>query len=107
MKVGDKIKFKAEKQRYTIQAMNERYLICTKPFNPMHTVLYTIVDLEKQIRGRENLVFGMGAETTEQCEEMLERLTIGTEDGMKSEISHRNYLTLDIENICPPPSSKQ
>jgi hypothetical protein len=40
----------------------------------------------------ENLVFGMGAETREECEEMLERLTQG-----RSDISHRNRVELNIE----------
>lgn len=32
-KVGDKIKFAEEKQRYTVKAVSGRYLIYTKPFN--------------------------------------------------------------------------
>jgi hypothetical protein len=61
-KIGDKIKFKREKQRYTIQATDGRYLICTKPFNAKKTVIYTIVDLKEKIRGTDNLVFGHGYE---------------------------------------------
>lgn len=91
-KVGDKVKFKREKQRYTIQACNDRYLICTKPMNALKTVLYTIVDLKEKIRGAENLVFGLGAETKQSCEEMLFRIT--TND---TEISYRNRIPLDLE----------
>lgn len=90
--IGDRIKFAEEKQKYTIQSRNERYLICTKPFNPKHTVLYTIVDLQKGIRGTENLIFGMGAETKEDCDAMLKRLDSG-----ETEISHRNHIQLFIE----------
>lgn len=93
MKVGDKIKFKKEKQRYTVQACNEKFAVCTKPFNPKKTVLYTIIDFEKDIRGTENLVFGMGAETKADCEEMLQRITDG-----ETEVSHRNWCNLDIES---------
>lgn len=89
--VGDKIKFEEEKQAYTIRARNDRFLICTKPFNLKKTVLYSIVDLHEGIRGTENLVFGMGAETDWQCWEMLTRLVEGT-----SEISRRNYIELKI-----------
>lgn len=92
MKVDDKIKFRCEKQRYTVQACNDRFAVCTKPFNCRKTVLYSVIDFERQIRGTENLVFGMGAETREQCEEMLARLTAG-----ESEVSHRNRINLDIE----------
>lgn len=90
--VGDRIKFKEEKQRYTIQACDERFLICTKPFNARKTVLYTIADLKKQIRGTENLIFCMGFETRELCQEALERLQKG-----ESEVSYRNRIPLNIE----------
>jgi hypothetical protein len=96
LEVGQKIKFREEKQRYRVQAANRRYAICTKPFNLKHTVLYTIVDLEKDIRGTENLIFGMGAETREKCLEMLVRLA-----GGESEVSHRNFIWLDIEAVEP------
>ena len=89
--VGTKVKFYNEKQRYTVQASNVAFCVCTKPFNAQKTVLYTIIDWERNVRGAENLVLGMGAETREQCEAMLERLTTG-----KSEVSHRNFTTLKI-----------
>ena len=91
MRVGDKVWFSGEKRLYTVKACDERYVICTKPFNLKHTVLYTIIDRVKQIRGTENLVFCMGFETTEQCEEALERLSKG-----ESEITRRNRVPLHI-----------
>lgn len=94
MKVGDRIKFVEEKQKYTVRAIGERYAICTKPFNLKKTVLYTIIDFEKNIRGTESLIFCMGAETDEQCIEMLHRLETGV-----SEISFRNRISLRIEKI--------
>lgn len=96
--VGSKIKFESEKQRYTVQASDERYAVCNKPMNALKTVLYTIVDFKNNIRGTENLVFGMGAETREECEEMLARLNLPFGEG-PSEVSHRNYRELDIEKI--------
>ena len=92
--VGAKIKFKAEKQRYTVQASNERFAVCTKPFNAQRTVLYTIIDFEQQIRGTENLIFGMGFETRGLCEEALERLSKG-----ETEVSRRNQIPLDIAHL--------
>lgn len=77
--------------------MNDRFLVCTKPFNLKHTILYTIIDMEKEIRGPENLIFGLGAETDQQCEQMLERLTKG-----ESEVSQRRSIPLKIFTIhCP------
>lgn len=92
--VGAKIKFKEEKQKYTVKASNIAFAICTKPFNAKKTVFYTIIDWHNKIRGAENLVFGMGAETRKQCQEMLERLTQG-----ESEVSHRNQIALKIEEL--------
>jgi len=93
---GTKIQFREEKQAYTIQAANERFAVCTKPFNPQHTVLYTVIDWEQSIRGTENLIFGMGTETQEQCQEMLKRLTAG-----ETQVSRRNWVALNIREIRP------
>jgi hypothetical protein len=100
-KPGDKVRFVEERQAYTIQARSKRYLVCTKPFNPKRTVLYTVVDLEKAIRGTENLIFGAGAETVELCEEMIARLEGHTE--WRTEISHRNFIPLKVEAVIKGP----
>lgn len=97
-RIGTKIWIKEEKRPYKVRAKGNRYLVCTKPFNPKHTVLYTIIDLQKNIRGTENLVFGMGAETDEQCIEMVNRLE-SKDDAEKTEISHRNRIELNIEKV--------
>jgi hypothetical protein len=94
LKKGDKVWFPGEKQGYTVRARNDRYAICTKPFNPRKTVLYTIIDFKQQIRGTENLIFCMGFETDKQCEEALERLI-----NRESEITRRNRVPLVIEKI--------
>lgn len=72
--IGSKIRFEREKQKYTVQASNEYFAICTKPFNPKKTVLYTIIDWREDIRGAENLIFCMGAETREKCEQCFKEL---------------------------------
>lgn len=115
--VGSRVKFRSEVQRYTVQASDERFAICTKPFNPRRTVLYSIIDFVEGVRGPEDLVFGMGAETRQQCEEMLDRLNGREPDraqtervyvaaGLsisdipapcRSEVSHRHRCLLDIE----------
>lgn len=90
--VGDKVKFRRDRRSFTVRACNERFAVCTKPFNLRNTTLYTVVDFEQNIRGRENLIFPMGAETDEQCCDMLSRLVQGV-----SAVSHRNFVELDIE----------
>ncbi len=91
MNIGDRILFAEEKRPYRIKAMNDRFLVCTKPYNPKRTVLYTIVDLKENVRGTENTVFCMGFETDEDCNEALVRLESG-----ESEVSHRNRIALNI-----------
>lgn len=95
--VGSRIRFAEERRPYTVRAANNRFLVCTKPFNLKHTVLYSVVDFKRQIRGTENLIFGMGAETDEQCRAMLVRLVSG-----ESEVSHRNNVILNITLIDGP-----
>lgn len=96
--VGSRIKFASEGQRYTVQARSERYAICTKPFNARRTVLYTIIDFQRGVRGRDNLIFGRGYETREACEENLAEMTpSGT-----VEVSWRHYVPLDIEAVETP-----
>ncbi|QWS68207.1 hypothetical protein SEA_VANLEE_90 [Gordonia phage VanLee] len=89
--VGTRLWFADEAQPYTVRASNVAFAVCTKPFNLRRTVLYTVVDWRNEIRGTENLVFGFGAETDEQCQEMLARLTAG-----ESEVSYRNVTALNI-----------
>ncbi len=89
--LGEKVKFASEKQRYTVRAMNDRFAVCTKPFNPRKTVLYTVVDFRDRVHGPEALIFQRGAETDEQCHAMLERITSG-----ETEISRRNRIELDL-----------
>jgi hypothetical protein len=94
LRVGSKVKFTEEKQAYTVRASNIAFAICTKPFNAQKTVLYTIIDWMNNRRGTENLVFGRGVETDEECQEMLERLTQGD-----SAVSERNNIPLKITKL--------
>ena len=101
-KVGDKIKFAEEKRSYTVRACNLRFLVCTKPFNLRpNTVIYTLVDLAKQIRGTNNYIFNPWDYVSDQdCEECLHELTkrvIKRDLGEDScEISHRTQIDLNI-----------
>lgn len=91
---GSKVYFHEYKRPYTVRCRNERFLICTQPFNLKKTVLYTIIDLEKNIRGTENLIFCMGYESDLDCLEALERL-----QSNESEVSKRNFVQLDIKKV--------
>lgn len=94
VKPGSLIKFEKETRSYRVKACNKKFAIATKPH--FGTVLYTIVDWEQNIRGRENLIFCMGFEKVKSCEEALERLT-----NNESAVSTRYYCQLDIQKIIP------
>lgn len=90
--IGDKIYIPNEKKPYTVKARDERYIICTKPFNPQRTVLYFIIDLEARRRAPDDRVFCSGYETDEQCAERLKEL-----QNSKIELSWRRGVPLDID----------
>ena len=90
LKPGDHVFVWNEVRPYRVKCRDERFIICTKPFNPKRTVMYFIVDLERHVRGTDNSVFCSGYETQEQCEERLKELQEG-----RIEVSYRNYVPLD------------
>ena len=90
--VGDKVYIPGHKRPFRVRCRDNRYIICTKPFNPRHTVLYFIIDLEEKRRGPDNLVFCYGYETDEDCLDNLKMLQEG-----KIEVSHRHDVPLDID----------
>ena len=90
LKTGDPVFVWNEVRPYSVKCRDERFIICTKPFNPKRTVMYFIVDLERYVRGTDNSVFCSGYETQEQCEERLKELREG-----RIEVSYRNYVPLD------------
>jgi hypothetical protein len=103
-KVGDRLKFTEERQSYTIQAINERYAVCTKPFNCQKTVLYTILDFKEGIRGPNDLVFNMYEyEKQDGCQEYLNDLMLPERhpDYRMHQISYRHRCKLSIEKHTP------
>ena len=90
LKPGDPVYIRNEVRPYRVKCRDERFIICTKPFNPQRTVMYFIADLERWERGTDNMIFCSGYETQEQCEERLKELQTGW-----IEVSHRNCVPLD------------
>lgn len=98
--VGDKIKFKSEKQRYTVQACDDRFVIATKPFNARKTFLYTIIDLKEKIRGADDWHCKHEYNIPEEARLGLIGLNNnGLYDIQSIQISHRNRVKLDIERV--------
>ncbi|SEU09584.1 hypothetical protein SAMN05443270_3108 [Lacrimispora sphenoides] len=90
--IGDKIYISNEKKPYTVKARDNRYIICTKPFNPQRTVLYFIIDLEAKRRAPDDRVFCSGYETDEHCMARLRELQSG-----KIGLSWRRGIPLDVD----------
>ena len=92
VEVGDKVYIPSEKRPYKVRARDDRYIICTKPFNARHTVFYFIIDLVNEWRAPDNMIFCHGYESDEDCAERLKELQEG-----KIELSRRRGIPLDIE----------
>ncbi len=92
VEIGDKVYVPKEKRPYRVRARDERYIICTKPYNPQRTVRYFIVDLKERVRGPDNMVFCSGYESDEDCAERLKELQSG-----EIEVSWRRHVDLDID----------
>lgn len=92
VEVGDKVYIPDQKRPFRVRARDDRYIICTKPFNPQHTVIYFIVDLVNKWRAPDNMIFCSGYETDEQCQERLQELQSG-----EIELSRRRGIPLDID----------
>ena len=77
--VGDRVWFVEERLAYTVQAVSPdgRWVAATKPFAARRTVLYTVIDRDRQVRGRDDH-FGLGYETREACEAAIARFADGS-----------------------------
>lgn len=92
VEVGDMVYVPDEDEPYKVKVRDDRYIICTKPYKPMDTVKYFIVDLKEMRRGPDNMVFCSGYETTRQCKHRLHELQKG-----KIEVSQRYGIMLDVD----------
>ena len=90
--IGDKIYIPTDKRPYKVKARDDRYIICTKPFNLEHTVLYFIIDLKDKWRAPDDRVFCSGYETDEDCVERLRELQSG-----EIKLSWRRGVPLDVD----------
>lgn len=90
--IGDKIYVPTDKKPYRVRCKDDRYIICTKPMNLYHTVLYFIIDLKEKLRGPDDRVFCDGYETDEQCLERLKEL-----ENNEIRVSWRRSVKLDVD----------
>ena len=95
---GDSVWFSTSKKSFKVRECNDRFAICTQPFNLRpKTVLYTIIDFDRDVRGEDNLIFTVyDYYSDEDCKQAMEDLMCG-----EIEVSYkRNKNTiLDIVKV--------
>lgn len=89
LKVGQQVKFNNDRLWFTVQACNERFIVCNAVTKA--DTYHTIIDLDQGVRGDDNLVFHQGYDDREHCEARLKDFISG-----EIEISHRNRVPLVI-----------
>lgn len=85
------MKLSATKRLWNVRARGDRYIILTQPFNPRRSFIYTVIDLNRGIRGPHNS-YGHPITTEEEIATAIAALESG-----EIEISRRRAVTLDIE----------
>lgn len=120
--VGDKVRFAPYRRAMTVRAVTTsgRFVILTMPFPLKKTVLYTVIDFERNVRGTDDH-YGLGYETDDQIAAALEAFQ-ATEDDLNGKaireakargetscpyilaanVSRRNYVQLDIVAVIRP-----
>lgn len=94
----DRVWFEGDKKPFKVRCANGSFAICTKPYNfKPHTVIYTIIDFQRGVRGMDNMVFSChDYYSDEDCEMALEELISGK---MEVSYKHSKYVKLDIVRI--------
>lgn len=90
--IGDKVYIPEHKRPFRVKARDDRYIICTKPYNPRRTVIYFIIDLQDKWRAPDDRVFCSGYGTEDDCKKRLEELQSG-----EISLSTRRGIPLDID----------
>lgn len=119
LSVGDRVFFAPYKRAMTVRAVTTggRFAILTMPFAAKQTVIYTVIDFERRVRGCDNY-YGLGYETDEQVADALAAFQ-ATEDDLPGQaareaqvrgetswpsiiaakVSHRKHVPLDIVSV--------
>lgn len=116
LQAGDKVALSDTKRKWTVRGVTRagRFVILTQPFNLKRTVLYTVIDFDRGVRGRDDM-YGVGYETDEDIASALHQFQ-HTEDGSPQcadnscfgslDVSFRsgNHVRLDIESVNDRPT---
>ncbi len=98
MAVGTRVWFADEQRPYTVQAVAGPWVVLTKPFAARATVLYTVLNRDTMLRGRDDYS-GLGYETREDCEAAAAMFGSG-----EAEHSHRYPpIPVRLRRVAGPP----
>lgn len=99
LNVGDSVQFRESRRWWKVRAVSERFVILTSPFNLRRTVLYSIIDWRRGVRGPDDH-YGVGYETDEEIAEALRRLRLPEHADGWIEVSWRAHsIRVDITRI--------
>ena len=113
MQVGDKIKMCSERNRYTIQAFDDRFILATAPF--FDTYFWCLIDKVEQVRGPMNTLFGLpcsdvntpegAAETLQWMREKLGGYeTWGVSERNRLDLTYKERVQLELERYDDVPA---
>lgn len=95
---GDSVWFESCKKSFKVRECNDMFAICTQPYNfKPNTVIYTIIDFDRYVRGLDNYVFGIyDYYSDEDCKQAMEDLMSGN---MEVSWKTDKNVSLDIVRI--------
>lgn len=72
LEVDDRVNLADSKRAWTVRGVTRggRFVILTQPFNLKRTVLYSVIDFDRGVRGKDNC-YGLGYETDDQVADAL------------------------------------
>lgn len=97
--LGDSVQFAESKRWWKVRAVSDRFVVLTSPFNLQRTVLYSIIDWERGVRGPDDH-YGVGYEAEDQIADALRRLQLPERDPDQIEVSWRAHsIRVDIAAV--------
>ncbi|PCK21923.1 hypothetical protein [Rhodococcus qingshengii] len=98
--VGTKVQFSESKRWWRVRAVSAdgNFVILTSPFNLRQTVLYTIIDDRRGVRGPDDRIFSNGYESDENINDRLRELVAGD-----ITVSQRTSKTVELDIVTVKP----
>lgn len=110
------MKLASDRQRWTVRGVTRggRFAILTKPFNPQRTVLYTVIDFDRGVRGKDDH-YGLGYESAGDIESALHHFQHTEDDqrdcdaewcigGVNVSFRSANHVRLDFVSVNGEPT---